>query len=243
MKTYNFKDAPIKIYGARLNENNRLVRMDEKVAKAVNEFTGVRVFSGAGVRIRFKTDSKMLKIKVWFASNGVDWAIPLSGSCGIDVFEDDERIKVICPNGYGILELETTFEKSEKTSNITLMMPRNEPVIDLEISIDDGAEILAPDPYKYEKPIVFYGSSITEGGCASTVGKCYTSLVTRWLDSDYINLGFSGNAKGEQTMAEYIKNLDMSIFVMDYDHNAPNPEYLRETHEKMFLKINTLKTN
>ena len=122
-------------------------------------------------------------------------------------------------------------------TNITLMMPRNEPIVDLEVSIDDEAQLCAPDSYTYQKPIVFYGSSITEGGAASTVGKCYTALVTRWLDSDYINLGISGNAKGEANMANYIKNLDMSIFVMDYDHNAPTPEHLEATHEAFFKII------
>ncbi len=237
MKTFNFKDAPIRIFGARLNKDNRLVRMDDEVAKTVNEYTAVRIFAGAGVRIRFKTDSKKIKLKATVASNTIDWAIPLSGSCGIDVFEENERIKIFNAPNYDVLEFESTFEKSDKLSNITLMMPRNEPIVDLEISIDDDAQMLECDPYTYQKPIVFYGSSITEGGCASTVGKCYTALVTRWLDSDYINLGVSGNARGERTMADYIKNLDMSIFVMDYDHNAPTLEHLEATHEPFFKII------
>ena len=62
MKSYNFKESPIQIHGAILNKKNRLVRMDEEIAKTVNEYTGVRVFGGAGVRIRFKTDSKQLII-------------------------------------------------------------------------------------------------------------------------------------------------------------------------------------
>ena len=237
MKAYNFKDAPIKIHGATINKNGRLVRMDDEVAKTVNEYTAVRIFSGAGVRVRFKTDSKAIKIKATVEANGVDWAIPLSGSCGIDVFEENERIGLVNAKNYGILEFEGTVKKSDSVSNITLMLPRNEPIIDLEISLDDDAQLLAPDPYKHERPIVFYGSSITEGGCSSTVSKCYTALVTRWLDSDYINLGVSGNAKGETTMANYIKKLDMSIFVMDYDYNAPTVEHLEATHEPFFKII------
>lgn len=38
-------------------------------------------------------------------------------------------------------------------------------------------------------------------------------------------------------MMEYIKNLDMSVFVYDYDHNAPTVEHLANTHEKMFKAI------
>ena len=241
MKTYNFKEHPIQIHGAMLNKNGRLVRMDEEVAKTVNEYTAIRIFSGAGVRVRFKTNSKRIKIKAVVESNGIDWAIPLSGSCGIDVMagngKEQRRIGLLNPTNYGITEFEKTLTKDAKMETVSLLLPRNEPVLDIEISIDDDAEIAPPDPYKYEKPIVFYGSSITEGGCASSVSKCYTSIVTRWLDTEYLNLGISGNAKGERTMAEYIKDLDMSAFVMDYDHNAPTPEHLYATHEPFFKII------
>jgi hypothetical protein len=54
---------------------------------------------------------------------------------------------------------------------------------------------------------------------------------------DFVNLGFSGSAKGELSMAEYIAGLDMSLSVYDYDHNAPDVEYLRATHQKMYDRI------
>jgi len=57
------------------------------------------------------------------------------------------------------------------------------------------------------------------------------------LDVDFINLGFSGSARGEDAITDYINTLDMSVFVMDYDHNAPNVEHLEATHGKMFRKI------
>ena len=65
----------------------------------------------------------------------------------------------------------------------------------------------------------------------------YQSIVSRSFDYDYVNLGFSGNAKAEDEIIDYIKNLDMSVFVYDYDHNAPNIEHLKNTHEKMFKAI------
>ena len=59
-------------------------------------------------------------------------------------------------------------------------------------------------------------------------------MVSRRLNMDYINLGFAGNAKAETKMAEYISELDMSAFVLDYEHNSTTAEYLWETHEKFF---------
>lgn len=91
--------------------------------------------------------------------------------------------------------------------------------------------------YAVKKPVVYYGSSITQGACASRPGNCYESILSRRLDCDYINLGFSGSAKGEDAIVDYIIGLDMSVFVMDYDYNAPTPEHLEKTHSKMFKAI------
>ncbi|MBO4983237.1 MAG: hypothetical protein J6D23_04195, partial [Clostridia bacterium] len=88
-----------------------------------------------------------------------------------------------------------------------------------------------------KKPIVYYGHSITQGGCASRPGNSYPSIISRKLNMDFINLGFSGSARGEREMAEYIASLDMELFVYDYDHNAPSWEHLQNTHEAMFKII------
>ena len=62
-------------------------------------------------------------------------------------------------------------------------------------------------------------------------------MISRELDCDYINLGFWGNAMGEEEMARYIASLNMSAFVYDYDYNSPSVEHLQATHEKMFQII------
>jgi hypothetical protein len=66
------------------------------------------------------------------------------------------------------------------------------------VGVSKDSLLAEPKPYKYEKPIVFYGSSITQGGCASRPGMAYESIVSRRFDADYLNLGFSGSAKGEE---------------------------------------------
>ena len=68
-------------------------------------------------------------------------------------------------------------------------------------------------------------------------------MLSRALDCDYINLAFWGNALGEERIAEYIASLDMSVFIYDYDYNAPNVEHLRATHEKMFKIIRKAQPN
>ena len=96
-----------------------------------------------------------------------------------------------------------------------------------------GAALLPAEGYRYACPVVYYGSSITQGGCASRPGNAYPAILSRMLDCDFVNLGFSGNAKGEAEMADYIAGLPMSVFVYDYDHNADTSR-LQRTHARMF---------
>jgi hypothetical protein len=123
------------------------------------------------------------------------------------------------------------FETRRKRE-ITINFPLYSSVSALYIGLEENAVVEPSAGYKNKKPMVFYGSSITQGACASRPGNSYANIVSRTLGIDHINLGFSGNAKGEQTMADYIASLDMSVFVYDYDYNAPDPEHLQNTHQK-----------
>lgn len=80
------------------------------------------------------------------------------------------------------------------------------------------------------KPVVFYGSSILQGGCASRPGMAYTSILGRKLDWPVINLGFSGNAKSEPEIAALIAELDASVYVYDSLPNL-NAEEAKERVE------------
>jgi lysophospholipase L1-like esterase len=110
-------------------------------------------------------------------------------------------------------------------------------VKEVHIMIEKGASLEKPTSYIVGGPVVFYGSSITQGGCASRPGNAYTHILCRWLGAELLNLGFSGNAKGEPAMAEYIASLRMSAFIMDYDHNAPDLAHLEATHSEFFKII------
>lgn len=126
---------------------------------------------------------------------------------------------------------------NRKMRDLTINFPHYCGVKNLYIGLKEGSQIKEGLPYINEKPVIYYGSSITQGGCVSRAGMSYQNLVSRRFNCDYVNLGFSGNAKAEETMVDYIKNLEMSLFVYDYDHNAPSVEHLLNTHEKMFKEV------
>lgn len=240
MQTFSYKDYPLKIFGLPLFEKNqKLERLPDDVIEKVPalEFFGKRCPGG---RLCFRTDSETITIKVKLKTLGPDAGMSVFSCQSFDVLKGTrpnlEFLGLV--TGYNIqtYAFEGTFKKEKKMEDITIFLARNEIIDDIQVEIDDGASIEPPTEYKY-KPIVFYGSSITEGGCCSNVKNSYTSILSNRLDADYICLGFSGSAKGELPMADFINTIDMSIFVFDYDHNAPDAEHLRKTHEPFFKRI------
>ena len=237
IKFYKIDEAPFKVYGV-FRENGKFRRMPEDVAKSVSEGVYALHSNTAGGRVRFVTDSPYIAIYAKMDGLGKMPHFTLTGSVGFDLYIDNYYAKTFVPpldieDGY-----ESIFELEKKElREITINFPLYSNINELFIGLQDTAHISEAEPYKNAKPMVYYGSSITQGGCASRPGMSYQAIVSRALDYDYINLGFSGNAKAEDEIIEYIKNLDMSIFVYDYDHNAPSVEHLEKTHEKMFKAI------
>ncbi|MBP3706228.1 MAG: hypothetical protein J6J13_03135, partial [Clostridia bacterium] len=121
--------------------------------------------------------------------------------------------------------------------NITINFPRYSCAKDVYIGIEKGAMVKPFNPYINDKKVVYYGSSITQGGCASRPGLCYQAYIARKTKTDFLNLGFSGSAKAEDEVRCYISSLKMDVFVYDYDHNAPDVEHLEKTHEQFFKAI------
>lgn len=237
IKFYKIDEVPFKLYGV-FRENGKYRRMPESVAKSVSEGVYALHSNTAGGRVKFVTDSSYIAINVKMDGLGKMPHFALTGSIGFDLYADNQYVKSFVPpfdieNGYeGIIEFEESVQRQ-----ITINFPLYSNVNELYIGLKDGSLLQEAEPYKNKKPIVYYGSSITQGGCASRPGMSYQAIVSRTFNYDYINLGFSGNAKAEDEMIDYIKNLDMSIFVYDYDHNAPTVEHLEKTHEKMFKAI------
>lgn len=238
---YNVLEKPFQIYGV-FKENGKFRRMPEKEAEKVSEGVLHLHSHCAGGRVRFRTDSQRIAIFARMGSIAKMSHFPLTGSAGFDVYTNNGEGEVYVKTFVPPFNIENGYESmvcidDNSMRDVTINFPLYSEVIELYIGIDDKSKIEAPTPYIVKKPIVYYGSSITQGGCASRPGNCYQAYISRRFNCDYINLGFSGNAKAEDEMIDYIKKLDMSIFVMDYDHNVPNPEYLSKTHEKMFKAI------
>ena len=238
---YSYKDKPIKVFGVPNFEKTKIF---ERVPSELREKLPSLSFLGRrtpGARIGFRTDAPKFKIKIELEAVNPDIGLSIYACQSAYVYlgqrQKSKLLGIVNPSNYGITSFEKTFYKGEGVNEVAVFLPRNEVIKNVEVEIDDEYAIFEPTPYKYSLPAIFYGSSITE--CAAAENPCasYVALVSRHLDLDFYNLGFSGNCKGETEMADYINSLDFSVLVYDYDHNAPTPEHLEKTHEPFFKRI------
>ena len=235
---YNVTEKPFSVHGL-IRENNAWARMPASIADNVSEGVGALAHHTAGGRVRFVTDSPYVIIKTVQPEMSVFPHMTFAGKCGFDLYSGKgasaRYIKSFIPPVGKKGGFEAVIDIGDKRERLlTIDFPLYDNVTDLYIGLLDTATLSAAPDYTVAKPIVYYGSSITQGGCASRAGTSYQGFISRWLDADYTNLGFSGNAKAEKIMCDYIASLDMSAFVLDYDHNAPTNEHLAATHEPLF---------
>ncbi len=169
----------------------------------------------AGLAVRFATDSGTIAA-VWDGGTAMNH-MAATGNSGLDLYARREGRWVFRGVGRPQPQRTTATLVSGRPGELTeylLYLPLYSPVKELLIGIDPGARLVRP-PAPRTQPIVFYGTSITQGGCASRAGMCHTAILGRWLDRAVINLGFSGAGKMEPEMATLLGELDAALFVLE----------------------------
>lgn len=242
VKFYDPKTEPFRIYGLHEPLSSAPYhRIPTDVAEATSEGVKGLNFNTAGGRLRFVTSSNYIAIKVFNPSSANMVNMCLIGSSTFDIYVNkngrDTFAAVLRMPGSYKDSFEAVAWLPSGRKEITMNFPLYCGVREFYIGLDSESTLERRGDYRLEQPVVFYGSSITQGGCASRPGMAYEALISRRFDTNYQNLGFSGNAKAEDAIADYLASLDFSVFVCDYDHNAPNVEHLKNTHEKLYKKI------
>lgn len=236
VKYYDVSEEPFGLFGVSYYEDG-YKRMPEEEAAKVSPAVKYMCGNCAGGRVTFRTNSKFVAVVAKMCKVEKTSHFTALGSCGFDLYSNGRYAKSFLPE-YDVpddYDGIATFNDGEMRE-IVINFPTYSGVRSLMIGLEPSAVVETFNPYRAVAPIVYYGSSITQGGCVSRPGNTYQGEVARRNKIDFINLGFSGNAKGEPAMAEYIAGLKMSAFVMDYDYNAPSVEHLKKTHEP-FYKI------
>jgi len=201
----------------------------------------------AGMCVRFVTDANEIQARWELRSNSLAMPhMPATGVSGLDLYVKDTNGKwkwlaVGRPTQFPINSVILVKDITESTREYLLYLPLYNGVLSVEVGVPKGSAFRKASPYpKDRKPIVFYGTSITQGGCASRTGMVHTAILGRRLNYPVINLGFSGNGRMEPEMADLLAELEPSVYVLDCLPNmngkmvaecvAPFVKKLREVH-------------
>ncbi|MEQ1850257.1 MAG: SGNH/GDSL hydrolase family protein [Chthoniobacteraceae bacterium] len=173
----------------------------------------------AGMMFRFKTDATSISARYVLRSDRIAMPhMPATGVSGVDLYARDDQGRWRWVNV-------TRPEKKEVTQSFgtnlapglreyAAYLPLYNGIESLEIGVGKGAKFEGLPP-RSTKPIVFYGTSITHGACASRPGMVHTAIIGRHLDLPVVNLGFSGNGRMDAEVGELLGKIDAAAYVID----------------------------
>jgi len=174
--------------------------------------------NSAGLNVRFVTNADSIHIE-WSLSDEELALVhmPATGVSGIDLYGKDENNDwYFIANGQPKnISNKITLKLPDKIQEFMLYLPLYNGVKDLKIGISKNKFIKKIPEGNHRHQLVFYGTSITQGACASRPGMAFTSIINRRLNVDIINLGFSGNGQMEPELATLLGELDPSIYILD----------------------------
>ncbi|MDD4102884.1 MAG: SGNH/GDSL hydrolase family protein [Kiritimatiellae bacterium] len=206
-------------------------RLPQKAKGVVRDAVWNLSRDSAGMAVRFITDAT--KIHARWALTKANLAMPhmpATGVSGLDLYARDSR---------GVWRWVANGRPTGQTNTIVLVegikpgsreyllyLPLYNGVTSVEIGVPGSHLIVRAPAYPAEraKPVVFYGTSITHGACASRPGMAYTAILGRWHNRPVINLGFSGNGRMEPEVAALLAELDPAVYVIDCCPNLPGEQ-------------------
>jgi len=197
--------------------------------------------NSSGLCFRFKTDAPKIQVRWTLTSKNIGMPhLPATGVSGLDLYARPEG---------GAWRYVSSKQRPESVTNacefkppagqeLLLYLPLYNGVKSIEIGVAPNESLWKVDPpAKPRKTIVFYGTSITQGGCASRPGMNATAIAGRKLDATVINLGFSGAGRTELPMAELLAELNPDVYVIDPLWNME----INEINERMAAAVKIIR--
>lgn len=227
LKWYSSKKHPFEVAGFHWFGEEQIYRRLPLHPKARLPWAVDRLANDtAGGQIRFRTDSRCLSIRAKMTGRDAKSFDCYVGAPGEQMYYGTAM------GSHAVTFHRYTFFKvpESRTRDITLYFPLYRGISELRIGLDPGAKVLPPRPFEDTRPVVVYGTSIGQGCGASRPGMAYTSILGRWMNREFLNMGFSGRGKGEPAVARVLAQIENpACFALFYDGNCPTPGWLRRT--------------
>lgn len=214
-------------------------RLPSKAEKSVPEGVWNLSRSATGMAVLFETDAPEIHARWKLSSDQVgELNFPAASFSGVDLYTDyggkwrwvgaGHKVKDRNPEQCLIDGMKPVKRR------FILYLPSRNPVEKVEIGVPNKAKF-RPIPPRSEKPLVFYGTSIVHGAYSSHSGIIHPSILGRWLDKPVINLGFSGQARMESSLADLVAELEAKVYILDALPNM-NRDMVNERTEP-FIRI------
>ncbi len=244
-ENFVFKNAHDLIVSGRLSKDTtHFQRVDsvdlQDLPPAVQRYAK---FS-AGMNVTFKTDSKSIKIHWKLNKLNALWNMPSVAVNGIDLYGWNGQKWQFISSGRPTGEDNTVTLVEHMDGgmrNYRIFLPIYAEVRQLEIGFLEHAAVVPPDTQLLpQEQIAVYGSSITQGIAASRPGMAYPSILSRRLDFEFINLGFSGSGKMELPIADLLAKIPAKVYILDCVPNTL-PEQEKERAYPLVSRLRKLK--
>jgi len=186
----------------------------------------------AGVKLRFKTDAEEIKVRYVVSGRQEMPHMPATGVSGLDLYHKKNDQWIWVRGNYSFADtIQYTFpiitnNKGEK--DFDLYLPLYNEVTFLEIGVDVSANFSFIEKSDRDLPVVVYGTSIAQGGCASRPGMAWTAILERKINKPMINLGFSGNGQLEESLIDYMASIESSLYILDCLPNLVRDTFTKE---------------
>jgi lysophospholipase L1-like esterase len=221
-------------------------RLPERAESIVREKVWDLSRHSAGMSCRFTTNAPEIQVRYTLLHPRLEMShMPATGVSGVDLYTLMENgrwrwIGTVQPTNQRVFG--TIIRGMEPaTRTFMLNLPLFNGIDSLEIGVTRGAGF-TPIPPRTEKPVVFYGTSIMHGACASRPGMAIPAIISRRLNVPVINLGFSGNGKMEPEVGKLLAELDPAVFVVDCLPNL-SPEETAERTDPLVRLLRTARPN
>ncbi|MEM6280056.1 MAG: SGNH/GDSL hydrolase family protein [Verrucomicrobiota bacterium] len=217
---------------------NRFDRLPAKAEGVVRDAVWNLSRHSSGISFRFNTDSTEIRIRYEVGNSSLSMTnLPATGKSGVDLYAFQEGnwkwVDVTRPKEVKTEHVIEGLDPGMRSYLAYLPLFNTTQSIEIGVLSNAAFEQVAP---RDEKPLVFYGTSITHGASASRPGMTHVSILGRRLDLPVVNLGFSGNGRMEPEVGALVAEIDAAAYIIDCLPNMTG-DLVAERAEPMVRQI------